>query len=89
MDKQRQRQTQTQNHNLNMNDLKLRMTGLLVNLNAWNFDIQNYRMSRSESETVREAFRILNSLDEMMDVSDVLREWEQDKGVPDADTNND
>lgn len=77
------------NTNLNMNDLKLRMTGLLVNLNAWNFDIQNYRMSRSESETVREAFRILNSLDEMMDVSDVLREWEQDKGVPDADTNND
>lgn len=77
------------NNNLNMNDLKLRMTGLLVNLNAWNFDIQNYRMSRSESETVREAFRILNSLDEMMDVSDVLREWEQDKGVPDADTNND
>lgn len=77
------------NTNLNMNDLKLRMTGLLVNLNAWNFDIQNYRMSRSESETVREAFRILNSLDEKMDVSDVLREWEQDKGVPDADTNND
>ena len=87
MDKQRQ--TQTQNHNLNMNDLKLRMTNLLVNLNAWNFDIQNYRMSRSESETVREAFRILNSLDEMMDVSDVLREWEQDKGVPDASTDND
>ncbi len=77
------------NYNLNMNDLKLRMTGLLVNLNAWNFDIQNYRMSRSESETVREAFRILNSLDEMMDVSDVLREWEQDKGVPDASTDND